>query len=163
MTSNSFVPVVEQQHNTRGSNTTQEDLEQGNRDFDRLTIILRTVCAWLLIVEVLLIVVRQLEVSWGVLSGFWLLIGPLPTTLLTLAVVFGGAAYATQATNAGLWVHRALWWLRFGWRPAPTVPAATARPAYAQDAAQWKVRTQPRTPEAQRRTSASQRVMEMEL
>ncbi len=161
MTSNSFVPVVEQQHNTRGSNTTQGVSEQGNRDFDRLTIILRTVCAWLLIVEIMLLIVRQLEVSWGVLSGFWLLIGPLPTTLLTLAVVFGGAAYATQATNAGLWVHRALWWLRFGWRPAPTVRAATARPAYAQDAAQWKVRTTPRPQRT--RGAASRRVMDMEV
>lgn len=128
-------------------------------DFDRLTLILRAVCAWLWIVCGLLLIVRQVEISFGVLSGFCLLIGPYPAVIGCLAIVFGGAAYIASVTHAGLWLHRVLWWLRFGWRPRATqtvtVEATAPQP-------EWTVRTQPRT-QTQRRSSASQRVMDMEL
>jgi len=155
MTTNSFVAVVPQQHNTRGNTRAQGASEQSGGAGDWLTAMLCTACAWLLIVEVLLIVVRQIEIWFGILSGFWLLIGPFPTTLLMLAIAFGGAAYITSVTHMGLWMHRALWWLRFGWRrPAATATVEATTP-------QWRVRTTPRT--RRTRGAASRRVMDMEV
>lgn len=99
------------------------------------------------------------ERFFGVLSGFTLLIGPLPALLLSLSLNVGVAATLASMTKAGERLARLMAPVRFPRFPSgkrTTVEATAPQP-------EWTVRTQPRTQQAQRRSSASQRVMEMEL
>jgi hypothetical protein len=138
---NSFVGVVEQQHNTRGTNATQGPPEQGigashlERRLWRLDIYL-----WL--VFGVAIVIRESEEFFGVLSGFTLLMGPYPAMVLTLVLIFGGAA--------GLLNLR-----------MPQLPAGKQAPAFASETDAFTVRTAPRP--APSRSRASRRVMDMEI
>ncbi len=113
---------------------------------------------WLMFVVSLALI--GIERFFGVLSGFTLLIGPLPALLLSLSLNIGVAATLASMTHAGErlaklmapvrvnrpeWLHRSKRATREATAPQP----------------EWKVRTAPRS--AGRNGTASQRIMEMEL
>ncbi len=146
MTNNSFVAVVPQQHNTRGSNTTQDVPEQGNSGKDWLPTVWKAT-TYLAVTFALLLAEMALEWFFGVFSGFTLLFGPYPAMGFAALLSFGVAVYCV-----------------FFWR-TPTWPTvATGSMAMASETPrprQWKVRTTPRPQRA--RGAASRRVMDMEV
>lgn len=147
MSNNSFVAFVEPQHNTRGSNTTQQDSGEGGSGYDWLPTVWR-VTAFLAVTSALLFVDAALEAFFGVFSGFTLLFGPYPAMGFAALLSFGLAAYFVFAFRLPTW------------RPA-TATVAFASDTPRPEVRQWKVRTSPRP--ASKRGTASRKVMEAEL
>ncbi len=148
MTSNSFVAVVPQQHNTRGRNTPQDSLEQGSSGKDWLPTVWK-LTAYLAVTFALLLVEMVLERFWGVFSGVTLLFGPYPAMGFAALLSFGIAAYFVFAWRTPVWQTAA----------ASTMAMASETPR----PRQWKVRTTPRPAATGKRGAASRRVMDMEI
>ncbi len=129
---------------------------QGGGDSVRL---MWAVDAYLWLAFGVCLVLIAIEKWFNVMSGFTLLIGATPALLLGLALIFGGAAYMAATTRAGARMAAAMAPVRFPtWARTPA-----PRPAYAQDAPRWKVRTTPRPAATGKRSAASRRVMDMEV
>ncbi len=128
--------------------------EQSGAGLDALRIVW-ALDAFLWLVTGVAVALAAVERWFGVFSGFTLLIGPTPALLLALSLNVGVAAALASTYHAGDRLARLMAPVRFGrfWRRTSARVEATTP--------QWKVRTTPKP--AQRRTSASRRVMEMEI
>jgi len=161
VTSNSFASVVEQQHNTRGTSDQQQPSEQSGGASGMAIRYVWTLDALLWLMTGILLLMAATEYFFHVWSGFSLLIGVTPTLQVGIVLIVAGSIGLTAFTDAGSRLARLMAPVRIPRRPARTQTprhATTMRPAYAQDTAQWTVRTEPRT-----RSAASRRVMEREL
>ncbi len=148
MSNNSFVAVVPQQHNTRGSKPTQEAAGKSGGASDWLPTVWK-ITAFLGVTFALLLAEIAIEMFFGVFSGFTLLFGPYPAMGFAALLSFGLAAYIVVVGRVPAWQTVTV--------RSVAMASETPRP----QAKQWKVRTAPRP--AGRRGTASRRVMESEL